>query len=444
MTLCLLKRVLDSCSPPNWENNDRIRLTVEGSSVSFADLRVLAGYDVYTSHISDPARQSQFSSNLPGDLPPGVAFTLTLPRTIRKTVVARNLNDLISIDSATRQTPPAYFLVEEEETKAPFCFTGDVTAAPNKVKKYHQAIELWELVKDKAEHTTPTGSVLFFGVERMEILPAFALGDLASDIEVDAVKRFQSARIPPEILQTLRSGLDALTGDDVDELKQFLEKQSSDIRTDIFRSVLSEFLRDQRREDAFACLLRSSGKFVQRLNEAWKIYISTFSPEKLNEQALAKHLELTEKLEKIIGGMEVKGLTIPAAILLAVKEVQFGAHWTTLNTMILVASVVYVLAMIVAYFGQRSTLNLLTTTIDETKRDLRTQGLDENNKVLKNSFGNLESRTSIIGYVSMALVIFSSIPLIAVIYAVFCAAPPPPKPTEPAANNATASPAALR
>lgn len=419
--------MLDSCSSPNWEANDRIRLTVKDSSVSFVDLRALTGYDVFTSLISDPTRQSQFSSNLPGDLPPGVAFTLTLPRTIRKTVVARNLNDLISIDSATRQTPPAYFLVEEEETKAPFCFDGDLTAAPNKVKKYHQAIELWGLVKDKAEHTTATGSVLFFGAKRLELMPAFTLNDLTGDIKVDAIKQFQSSSIRPEILQPFRTGLDALSGDDIAELKQFLEKQSSDIRTEIFRSVLSEFLRDQRREDAFACLLRSSGLFAQRLNEAWKIYISTFSPNALNEQAVAKHLELTEKLEKIIGGMEVKSLTIPAAVLLAVKEVQFGGSWTTLNTIILAASALYLLAMIVAHFSQRSTLKLLKTTIAKTKTDLKTQGLAESNAVLKDSFANLEKRRRNSAVGSWAMFGFSFVPLVAVIYAAFFAAPLPEK-----------------
>src|SRR5713101_7075917 len=105
---------------------------------------------------------------------------------------------------------------------------------------------------------------MFFGVGRMEIMPRFGLDDLACEIEVDAVKQFLSAEIRPEILQKFRSGLDAINADSAfNELKQFLDKQSSDIRTEIFRSVLSELLRNRPREEAFACLLRQSGLFAQ-------------------------------------------------------------------------------------------------------------------------------------------------------------------------------------
>lgn len=432
MTLCLLSKVLDSCDAPVWESNNRIRLTVKkDATVSLSDLIAQKGAEVYTSQISDPSRQSQFDKNETGDLPTGLSFILTLPRNIRKTVVARNLADLISIDSATWQTPPTYFLVEEEETKKPFCFIGDVTTAPHKVKNYHRAIEFWELVAAKAEYTTATRSLLFFGADRLELKPGFKLNDLTSEIKLDEVKQFQTSEISPEILKLLRSKLDDSTGIDLDEVKQFLDKQSRDIRTQIFRSVLSEILRDQPAEEAFACLLRSSSLFAQRLNEAWKIYISTFSPQKLNDQAVAKHLELTEKLEKIIGGMEVKSLTIPAAVLLAVKEVQFGGRWTTLNTIILAASVLYLLAMTVAHFSQRSTLKLLKTTIEKTTKDLKAQGLAESNAVLKDSFVNLENRRTNSARGSWAMFIFSLIPLIAVAYAAFLAEPKPEKPSAP-------------
>ena len=129
--------------------------------------------------------------------------------------------------------------------------------------------------------------------------------------------------------------------------------------------------------------------------------------------------------------METKSLTIPAAVLLAVKEVQLGAHWTTLNTMILAASLLYLLAMAVAHFSQSSTLELLRKTIAKTTSDLKAQGLANNNPVLTENFVNLESRRKNSSWGSWAMFLFSFVPLIAVIYAAFWASPPPPKPTTP-------------
>jgi hypothetical protein len=389
VTLCLLGTVLRRCSPPSWQNDDRIQLTVKpGASVSFDDLRKLQGDRVFTSQISDAALQSKFDKNEPGDLPPGVSFTLTLPRTVNRAVVARNLADLVSIDSATWRMPQAYFLIEES-----FCFDGSLEGAPEKVRRYHNAIRLWKRLGDNAEHTTASGSLLFFGRRRTEIRPGFDLNDLAEDIAVE-------------------------------EVEQFLDNQERpEIRKNIFRSAIEKFLRDQKVEKAFSYLLRSTGPFAQRLNEHWKTYISNYSPDKANRQAVIKHLEFTEKLEKIISGMEAKSLTIPAAVLLAVKEVQFGAGWTTLNTMILTASVLYLLAMAVAHLSQSSTLKLLKTTIDKTTKDLKEQGLKEDNSILTDSFVNLESRRKSSSYGSWAMFGVSFVPLIAVVYAAFWASP---------------------
>jgi hypothetical protein len=174
-------------------------------------------------------------------------------------------------------------------------------------------------------------------------------------------------------------------------------------------------------------LLRQSQLFAQRLAEGLAIYLSEHSPEKLSEKAIAKHFELAEKLEKVIGGMEAKSLTIPAAVLLATKEVTFGGGWITLNTVIFISTVVYFAAMTVAHLSQLSMLGLLKKTISKAKLDLKEQGLDENNIILAESFRNLDKRSKNYTIASWLIWIFSIGPMLAVFYGVMFATPAPPK-----------------
>jgi hypothetical protein len=414
LTLNSLATVLESCEDPTWLlGNSQIQLTVKTTgSVSLRTLIGLRDSEVWAERLSDAAVQAQFDKDQPGELKPGAGFTLKLPRNVRKNVVAKDLADLLSLDLATSQTPAAYFLVKEEQTEKMFCFTGasSLPAAPLRVKGYHNAIEFWTLIKARANYVTSTGSLLFFDVRRTEIMPCFVLNDLTYDISVKEVKKFLESQEKPET------------------------------RAEIFRSVLSEFLRDRPTGKAFGYLLRDSGLFAQRLQEGWNIYLSKFSPKELTEEAVAKHLDLAEKLEKIIGGMEAKSLTIPAAVLLAVKEVRFGVGWTTLNTIILIASALYLAAMTVAHLSQRATLKLLKTTIAKTKEDLKTQGLAESNSVLTGSFGSLENRSWNSSFGSWAMWIFSWVPLIAVLYAIFFAPPAAQPLSESSPKSVTATP----
>jgi hypothetical protein len=418
MNFCSLEEVLAACDTPRWSaDSGTIELGVVRGTIPFSILRALQAFDIFTSklvHPSEGTLQALYDGGSDGALPTGSVFTLQLPRVIRRFVVAKNLADLLSLPSATWRVPQAYFLVNEEQTRTSFCFTDRsiLDSAPTLVKRYHTAVELWALLQSQADHTTETQSLMFFGIRRIEIEPNYGIADLEEDnVAIKEISDF------------------------VNELDR------NETRKEIFRSVLSEFLRDQKSERAFAYLLRANQLFARRLSEGLAIYLSTNSPEKLTEKAVAKHFELAEKLEKVISGMEAKSLTIPAAVLLAVKEVKLGAGWVTLNTIIVVSAGLYFAAMTVAHLSQRAMLRLLKTTMEKSTKELRDQGLSDTNPVLAVSFKNLRDRrrNSTVG--SWLMWIFSVGPLIAVIYAAFLApVPTSPEVKEPAmriipANN---------
>jgi hypothetical protein len=422
-TLCSLGLVLDACRQPAWSlERNQITLVVE-KEVSLTALRNLEQFRIRPT-FPDPQLQKNFDNEDEAKLDPGQTFILELPRILGENVVVETLSDLLAVDSATIQVPPAYFLIKEEESGEPFCYTGEssLETAPSRVVRYHQAIEFWNLIKRHVD-TEKNDTLFLFGLERTEIKPGFLISDLASEIALDQVSRFVIDSEKSELPKPDSAKSDSEKPDSETPNSKEPDSEKYRVRRQIFRSVLSEFLDKQSSENAFAYLLRESTLFAQRLNEGWNVYIFSLSPKKLNQEAITKHLKLTEQLEKIIGGMEAKSLTIPAAVLFAVKEVQFSARWTTLNTIILTASVLYLLAMTVAHISQRSTLKLVKRTITKTIGDLKDQGLDGENVVLTDSFVNLESRRRNSAYGSWAMFIFSFVPLIAVIYAAFFASP---------------------
>lgn len=405
MSFCSLEEVLAACDNPRWSvDSSAIDLKVIHGPISFTALRNLEPSEIFATnlvHSTALTLQALYDGGSEGELPTDSVFTLQLPRVITRFVVAKNLADLLSIPSATWRSPHSYFLVNEEQSGASFCFTdqSSLNTAPSLVKRYHQALEFWALLQRLADHTTDTQSLMFFGIRRTEMEANYGIADLEDeDIAFNEISEFIN------------------------------QEDRHETRKEIFRSVLSELLRDQRPDRAFAYLIRASGLFARRLAEGLAIYLSTNSPERLNEEAVAKHFELAEKLEKVIGGMEAKSLTIPAAVLLAVKEVRFGEGWVTLNTIIFVSAALYFAAMTVAHLSQRAMLRLLKTTIEKSTKDLRDQGLSDTNPVLAVSFRNLKIRRRNSTFGSWLMWIFSVGPLIAVIYAAFLA--PVPKPPE--------------
>jgi hypothetical protein len=398
MSLRSLIDVLQACGPAEWgSGGDSLKLTVTNGGVSFQTLRGLEEDGVYARQLAHPgnaALQAGYANGLPGEIPEGGTLCLAIPRTASANVVARNLQDLLSLGKTAWQAPTAYLLIEEEQSGQVFCFTGpgSLSGAPAPITRYHDTIKLWGILKGLAEHTSETNSLLFFGLRRLEIQPRLQARDLSEEIAVNEIAAFISN---PDGQRT---------------------------RSEIFRAVLSEFLRDQQPDRAYAYLLRASRLFARRLDEGLAVYLAEHSPGKLEEAAVAKRLALAEKLEKIIGGIEVKSLTIPAAILLAVKEVKFGEGVTVLNAIIFASAFLYLVAMFVAHSSQNAMLELLRATINKTVKEIKEQGL-VGNEVLE-TFQSLQRRRRNSAIGSWFMFGFSCLPLAAVAVTAFLATNP--------------------
>jgi hypothetical protein len=149
------------------------------------------------------------------------------------------------------------------------------------------------------------------------------------------------------------------------------------------------------------------------------IYLSTNSPAKLIEEAKEDAIDLSEKLEKIVTAVELKALAVPAAILLATKEIEKGEGVTPLNGLVASSTLLFAITMVYVFRSQKAMLKPLRFTIHEIRSDYIDRGLDEKNGRLDVNFSGLISRLDWAMSAARAVRLLSFSPLLAVFLAMY-------------------------
>jgi hypothetical protein len=377
-----------------WTAADRLELCFTADGPSVEELRALEDDHVFLTRVfaadgkditSDSAREGQ-------RLAPGSRIALQVPRIVSgSAIVARDLEDLLSIEMACSRAPQAYFLWKEDFV---FESDADLTAAPQVVKRYHDALALVGLLAALQDHKSPDGNILFFHLQKLEICVRFDVGDLNWKVFSREIADFVGDVRAPD--------------------RKHLE---------IFRGVLCTFLRNELREERLGYLIRRSEDFTRTLNESLALYLSENSPQKLFEEAQKNWLSLTEKLEKVILGMEAKSLSIPVALLLAVKEVELGLRLTPINVVILGASLLFAVTLVFFHLSQTAILSIINTEIKTSEQDLKQKGLNDSNRLLKDSFPTLSRRAENTVKGSWCMAVLGCTPVLVCIWAAFIATP---------------------
>ncbi len=385
---------------PQWNGEKEFTLHGALQPVPFSLLREFDGSGIVPA-IEDGKTQHEFDLGNDGQVAIGISIAVRVPRQWDTLAVARDFGSLLVIPRAMEDEPVAYIILEWGSERAPISFvSGDKQhLLPVVIQRYHQALELWTLLKKQAHHVQPEGHLLFFFTRRMEIAPGFGQSELENQLWVPPIMAF-------------------VNNEDRQETRQ-----------EIFVAALSELLRDQAPDKAFGCLLRSTNLFTTRLKEGMAIYLSEHSPEKLAAEALASAITLSDSLEKIIGGLEAKALSIPAALLLAVKEIKPGGCLDALNVIIIMSLVSFATTMLFIHRSQSDLIEQLLQTIKATIEDLKRKGLDKDSSVLKGRFQGLEKRAARAKSGSLTMCWASWMPLACVAYVAFFGHPPvaPPK-----------------
>jgi hypothetical protein len=400
-TIAALRQLLSAAATAEWIEHDTVSLSL-ASPLDFAPLRELSEAGVAV--ILSDALQASYDRypTAFGNVGMGEVIRLKFPLTLEGFIATRSLEHLLSLPEACIREPAAYALFDNKALGAKLACTthikgADLTDANDSIVGYHQAINLWNLLEKLADHVeADTGSLLFFGVRRTEIRPGFTLSEFPPRDAIQKIEAFVS------------------------------DSDRRETRLQIFQAALSDFLRDQLPQESFGYLLHGCDRFARRLREGLAIYLSEHSPQKLADEAKSAALSLSEKLEKVITGIETKSLTIPVALILAVKDVDHEAGLTPLNLAVIVASLLFAVTMILVHRSQLSLLGGLLETITITRDDYGRKGLETKNPILATHYGSLETRCYRARTGSWIVCFASWTPLLLSIFAM-CLAPAPRK-----------------
>lgn len=371
-----LRHLIDaSDSVPRWSDGGELMITVGPNGLNPDVLKALEDNQIF----------SDFDTSAPsvGTVTPGTEIVFRHVNQAETLIIAPDLAGLLAFRKAKDREPNAYLLWNNKD---PLFFTqgSPIDTIPEPVKSYHHAVRLWILLCEYAHYQDRvTKKICFFGIRKTEIAPNFNIDDLANPVDVSMIEAFVRAS-------------DAI-----------------EIRKEILASRISHHLKDQDPDRNFSFLLRTTGLFTRGLKEAMSIYLSEHSPEKLADEATKVAVDFTEKVEKIVGGLETKSLTIPAAVLLAYKEVDLSQTAVVGNIMIVFSTILYLAAMLWVWYTQGTLLDLLCDAIDKKRTEFEQKGLDKNNPVLKETFTKLKDRVFLSEKFAGAMAICSAIPLIA-------------------------------
>lgn len=376
----LFKTFLGKCEGHSWEEKRLdLRTTAEVSRDELVQLED-AGFVVDFESAADARLYAQRRLV---SLASGSGVCLTVPQIASDLAVAPSFQAFLNLSGVTTDEPNAY-VIWDGTTFCQFIRGSEVPPeSPEKLVWYHQAIALWQLLKGCADHREESGTLLFLGARRVALDPGFGEDDFVAN-KISEILYFHS------------------------------DQDRVDMRREILRSVLTDYLRDQVPEKAFRYLLKTTDLFSRRLKEGLAIYLSEHSPEKLQNEAEGCALGFSEKADKIVTGLEAKSLTIPAAVLLAFKEVSAGAGFTLLNSVILGSTILYGVTMTWSHVTQKSLIEQLQKSVGHYITDIKEKGLGDSNRVLSDIFPRLNKRIGNAANASLAMCIFSWVPLAAV------------------------------
>lgn len=347
-----------------WTRGNEVQMVLDKAPVDFDLLRSLHDFGLQ-SKLATQTAQRLFDSGGAGVIQVGEAIELAVPRQWSKFVVAQNIDDLLSFPNAHDSAPAAYLLWELQRGEPAVSYVvGEATEKlPPVQHRYHQAVELWNILKSTADHLNAEGNLMFFGPKPSEIMPGFDRENLErKPLWEPGIRKFIS------------------------------DPDRQEVRHQIFRACLGDLLRDTTPEHAFRSFLQSTDVFERHLREGMAMYLADNTPEKLATEGRASAMTLSESLEKIIAGLEAKGLTVPAALLLAVKDMQPGTGIGGLNAVISASLFIFAATMFFIDRSQRAVIRQLIATIDDAVDGLMRKGLDKSNPVVNERFIMLKVR----------------------------------------------------
>lgn len=260
---------------------------------------------------------------------------------------AEDLNDLFDTLHASKYKAPSAFYIAD----ATYLHRDGQPAGA--VAQYLQALDLIALLSDICDHAVldERMKLIFLQKEKLELVVDYGLQDLHDLSQVGQLRHDLKAAPHEEQKRTI--------------LKTVL----------IERLNNSNIKSDQR----FAYLLNHFDEFSDSYSDNYRLYISSFSFEKIREEAEEKKLEYTAKLNKVFTDIQDKLLGIPASVLFVGWQMKQATTTDQMvaNTVMLIGAWVVAVLMWMLIQNQKHTLKATKEEIDGLERRYKRKYADQ-------------------------------------------------------------------
>lgn len=150
-------------------------------------------------------------------------------------------------------------------------------------------------------------------------------------------------------------------------------------RHEIGATAVSEMMAGVPLERRFAEMLRRMGELHQRFVDGYRLFASSFSYEKLRDQAEALRIEYSGKIHKTISDIQGQLLGIPISTIVVATQFKPtagapGQIW--INLAVIVGAVIFFGLLLLSVWNQSQTLSVIEAEIDRHENALRKDNAD--------------------------------------------------------------------
>lgn len=230
-------------------------------------------------------------------------------------------------------TPVNQSRVPEVFTVRELAYTTPAEPVPERIQSYMQAVQLWSLVTDLADHVVKVPPSLFF------------IESPTRKIEISL--RFDAVNLRP------LSGLEEFSRDFV---RTDLHREQ---KRDMVRAALIGIAGSGR--TTLGTVIEQFDSFVQQVKDAYAIFAADFSYQKVRSEVEKQNLDDTLRLNKTLADIQNQLLALPAALILAAGSLEAGNGVKNLS--IVIGIMIFAVLMVALVTNQKSSVGSIASEV---------------------------------------------------------------------------------
>ncbi|BBE51195.1 hypothetical protein OYT1_ch1650 [Ferriphaselus amnicola] len=249
-----------------------------------------------------------------------------------------SMEDILKAPLRRLSYPERFYLKDID-----YQYSGDRNSAPQIVRQYIAAIQLFSSLEKSADHIGGIAgdkSLVFLQKTKVEISSKYFDKDLR---DISHLSEFESEYINSDTHQ---------------------EQKRTIIKTALFE------LFQGTGKIAFSDVLARFDEIFDKVQSSYQLYVAEFSFQKVKAEVEKEKLDAMIKLNKVFSDVQSQLLAVPVALVLVGGQMEDKASWTGKNILIWLGALIFAILMDLLIRNQLHTLNAVKQEIDQQRQQI--------------------------------------------------------------------------